>query len=169
MAGIDKKDEFAKAYESYSDAIYRHCYYRVFEKEKARELMQDCFMKTWDYVCQGKEIKNLRAFLYRVANNLVIDYSRRKKESSLDEMSESGFDPGKDDRKALEAVVDASNMVKLMDKIDPKYRQIILMRYVDDLTPKEIAEAIGENENVVSVRLHRGIKQMKEIVGYAEI
>lgn len=154
-------DDFLRAYDQYADAIFRHCYYRVYDRERARELSQECFMKTWEYLSQGKEVQNLRAFLYRVANNLIIDSSRKKKESSLDAMMDEGFEP-MDGADKTAVAAEAGNMLALLDKLDEKYQDVVRMRYLDDLSPKEIALVLGESENVVSVRLHRAIKQLRE-------
>ncbi len=151
-----------KAYDLYADAIFRHCYFRVYDREKAREMMQDAFMKTWEYLSKGKEIDNLRAFLYRVANNMVIDHSRKKKESSLDALMEEGFEPAVNDKTTLAA--EAGQMIALLDRLDVKYRDAVRMRYLDDLSPKEIAHALGETENVISVRIHRGIAQLRALM-----
>lgn len=118
-------------------------------------------MKTWEYLSQGKEVQNLRAFLYRVANNLIIDSSRKKKESSLDAMMDEGFEP-MDGADKTAVAAEAGNMLALLDKLDEKYQDVVRMRYLDDLSPKEIALVLGESENVVSVRLHRAIKQLRE-------
>lgn len=155
-------DEFLKAYDLYADAIFRHCYFRVYDREKAREMMQDVFMKTWEYLAKGKEVDNLRAFLYRVANNMVIDYSRKKKETSLDVMMEEGFEPAGNDKTPLAA--EAGQMIAMLDRLDEKYRDAVRMRYLDDLSPKEIAHALGETENVISVRIHRGIAQLRALM-----
>src|SRR3989344_7992799 len=85
------KDALLKAYESHAEAIYRHCYFRVFRKELAEELMQDTFMRAWEYMGNGNKIDNVRAFLYKIANNLIIDYSRKKKEESLEGMLENSY------------------------------------------------------------------------------
>lgn len=153
-------DDFLRAYDEYADAIFRHCYFRVYDREKARELSQECFMKTWEYLAQGKEVKNLRAFLYRVANNLIIDSSRKKKESSLDAMMDAGFEPADGgDKTALAA--EAGAMVALLERLEEKYRDVVRMRYLDGLSPKEIAHALGETENAISVRIHRGLAQLR--------
>src|SRR3989338_4735544 len=93
------QDEFLQAYEAYNDAIFRYCYFRVYDRERARELSQETFMKAWEYLSRtGKKIENLRAFLYKIATNLIIDNSRQKgkKTVSLDQLHEEGFDPGDD-------------------------------------------------------------------------
>ena len=74
---------FLEAYDTLSDAIFRQCYFRCFDRELARELTQECFMRTWEKLAEGAEIKNIKAFLYRVAGNLVIDNARRKKSERL--------------------------------------------------------------------------------------
>lgn len=159
------EQQFLHAYEVYGDAIFRHCYFRVFRRNRAQELAQETFTRTWEYLASGKNIDNIRAFLYRVANNLVIDEARRRKEASLDAMQETGFDPrsgGGVER--LSDRTDGAFAREKLYRIDPKYRDVIIMRYIDDLQPKEIAKITGESENVVSVRIHRGIKQLREIL-----
>src|SRR3989344_9327840 len=90
------EDLFAEAYEQYANEIFRHCYYRAHDRERALELMQETFMRTWEYIAAGHDIDNVRAFLYRSASNLVINDARRKKlrkEESLEQMQEeTGFD-----------------------------------------------------------------------------
>ncbi len=162
---MNKKKEnmrFMNAYDSFSDAIYRHCYFRISDHDKALDLMQETFTKTWKYVSKGNEVENMKSFLYKTANNLIIDQYRKKKEISLDTLQEAGFEPKEEPQIIFTA--DKKNMFKLLDNLDEKYKEIIVMRYIDDMTPKEIAELTGESENVISVRIHRGIKRINELV-----
>lgn len=156
------EDIFIKAYDDYSDAIFRHCYFRVFERERAKELMQETFIKTWEYLQRGKAVDNLKAFLYKVANNIIIDESRKKKAGSLEAMQEQGFDPADDTANKLVNLMEGKELIRLVNQLDEKYRQPILMKYLDDLSIDEIAEAIGETANNVSVRIHRGLEKIKE-------
>jgi len=159
----DVMEQFTKAYDELADAIFRHCWFRIGDREKAKDLMQDTFTKSWQYIAEGATVSNLRSFLYRVANNLIIDEYRKKKELSLDRLQEQGFDPGFDDRNRNENRIDAQFAISTINQLDEKYREVILMRYIDELSPKEIAEVVGETENNVSVRIHRGINQLKDI------
>ena len=158
------RDSFINAYDTYADAIFRHCYFRVYDRERAKDIMQETFMKTWEYIASGNEIENIRAFLYRVANNCIIDNARKKKERSLDELQEQGFEPGYDDTKKHQDRLDAHAALAIVDQLDDKYREAVLLRYLDDLSPKEIASIINESENVVSVRIHRGLAQLKKLL-----
>lgn len=170
MASItmDLEKQFLKAYDQFSGAIFRHCYFRVFNRERAKELVQDCFMKTWEYLAKGERVDNLRAFLYRVANNLIIDNSRKRKEASLDQMvEEEGFEPASETKDRLIGFLEGKEAIRTLERLSPAYRQVVQMRYMDDLDIKEIAGIIGESENNVSVKLHRAVKQLREILEYS--
>src|ERR1043165_1036473 len=86
--GEAREKEFLDAYKQHADAIFRHCYFRVYNKDLAEDLTQDTFIKTWKYISEGKEIKNIKAFLYKVAVNLIIDHSRKKTALVLDDLKE---------------------------------------------------------------------------------
>ena len=159
--------DFADAYEKYADAIFRHCAYRCFDRERAKELMQETFIKAWDYLVSGKNIDNVQAFLYKTANNLLIDESRRAKKRtivSFEDMVEGGFDlPGEDGRDQ-NRIFDAKAVAEVLHEIDEPYRTALILRYIDDLQPREIAELLSESANVVSVRLNRGLKMLRNIL-----
>lgn len=160
-----KEEEFSAAYESFSDALFRHCYFRLYDREKSKDIVQEAFIKTWEYVLKGTEIENTRAFLYKVLNNLIIDEIRKKKALSLEVLLEGGFQPvdGKEGRKSLENFSDFKDLLKIIHKMEENKKSLLIMRYVDELGPKEIAHILEENENTISVRLNRAIKEVKEI------
>ncbi len=156
-------EHFIKAYDEFSDAIFRHCFFKLSDRELAKDVLQDVFMRTWEYMSQKGEIKNIKAFLYQVANNLIIDqYRKRKYNLSLEEMKETGFDvPSKEKRDAYFSA-EVRNIMEIIKKLDPIYKDVLFFRYVDDLSPKDIAEILNESESVISVRLNRGIKKIQE-------
>src|SRR3989338_4657432 len=149
MSPMPNPDEFMKVYDAHVDAIFRHCYFRVFDRERARDLVQETFLKTWEYLAQGRKIENIRAFLYRVATNLIIDDSRRKKEISLEQLSESGFDPAAEEKEEITATIDRDFLLKKLEEIDPLHCEILIMRYVDDISIKEMAKILEERENTI--------------------
>lgn len=160
----DLEQTFLEVYEKEADAIYRYCYFRLYEKEKGRDFMQEAFTKAWQYLSEGNEVKNIRALIYKIANNLIIDHVRKKKEASLEAMQEDGFAPGAHMREMSIDYLDARVAVEKLQLIEPEYREVVYMRYVENLTPREIAEILGEKVNIISVRIHRGIKKLKQIL-----
>ena len=160
--------EFLKAYEEYSDALFRHCYFRVYNRDRAKEIVQETYMKAWDYAREGNEIDNMRAFLYQVATNIIIDEARKKKkraELSLEVLQEEyGFDPGEDRRNEMVDRLEGKMLMVFLKDLDEKYREAVYMRYIDNLHPREIAEITGESENVISVRIHRGLRKLRRLI-----
>jgi len=73
------QQKFLEAYDTYNDDIFRFCIVKVRNRDIALDIAQDTFTKTWEYLSSGKEIDNMRAFLYQVARNAIIDWSRKKK------------------------------------------------------------------------------------------
>jgi len=72
-----EQEQFMKVYDEYSAGVYRYCYFRLNSREDAEDLTSTVFHKTWDYLAQGKKIDNMRAFLYRVAHNQIVDLYKK--------------------------------------------------------------------------------------------
>lgn len=159
----DIEREFLAAYEAYADAMFRHALARIRDREAAKDIAQETFSRAWLYLSQGKRVEHMRAFLYRIANNLVVDTVRKRRTSSLDTlMEEDGFEPEDEsapDPADRQATRDA---LALLHTLDEAYQTVISMRYLEDLSPKEIAAELGVSENVVSVRIHRGLGRLRE-------
>jgi RNA polymerase sigma-70 factor (ECF subfamily) len=155
---------FLEAYDAHADAIFRFCYAHTGDRDRAKDAMQETFMRTWAYLARGKRIDALRPFLYRTARNLLIDLSRRSTARSLDALQEEGFDAA-DERGADPATAaEAARAVRLASMLDEPYRDAVLLRYVNGLTPREIAEITEESENAVSVRIHRGLEKLRDLM-----
>ena len=158
------EQEFMRVYDEHSDGIFRYCFFRIFDRELAKDLTQEAFMKTWQAICDGKDIANIKAFVYKVARNLIIDNSRKKKEMSLDQLLEKNMDFGVDQHLRLESDIDGKILLSLLNELDIGYREVIVMRYVDGLTPQEIAEVLGDTPNAVSIRINRGINNFRKLL-----
>ncbi len=156
--------QISNAYDQYADAIFRHCYFRLFHRERAKELMQETFLKVWEYMQTGREIENLRAFLYRVANNLIIDETRKRHEQSLEALQEAGFDPTGSTGEEVTRGPDDKRVLEILGKLDKESRELVVMRYIDDLKPREIADILGIAPNTASVRIHRAMAELKELL-----
>ncbi|MDP2655918.1 MAG: RNA polymerase sigma factor [bacterium] len=162
----EMEKSFLKLYDEFAGPIFRHCYFRVSSREVAEDLTQESFMRIWNHLAEGKVIDNQKAFLYKIAGNLIIDYYRKKKNVSLDALSENGFNPTGDDASSILDYSEGQHALLLVEKLEPPYRETITLRYVNDLSISEISEVIGESENVVSVRIHRGIEKLKKLFHY---
>lgn len=156
--------EFLSVYDAHADALFRYCWRRVYNRELARELMQEAFTKSWQYLAEGKQVKNLKAFVYHTATNLIIDHHRKKKDESLEAMEEGAHAVATAHALNWNDVIDAKALLKKIEEIDEPYREALRLRYIDELTPKEIAAICGESVNVISVRITRAKKQFLLLV-----
>ncbi len=167
-AAESQEERFLKAFEEYSDALFRHAAIRISNRERSIDVVHDTFTKVWSYIRSGHEIDSYRSFLYKVLNNLIIDEYRKQKEQSLDALLEvEGVDEGsfpelsENSVEALAATLDGRKAFELLKELPEEYREVIIFRFVDGLGPKEIADLIEESENVVSVRIHRALKSLR--------
>jgi len=135
----------------------------VHDREIAKDILQDAFTNTWKYVCGGKEINNMKSFLYKTLNNLIIDYYRKKKTISLDALMEDGYDPNIGVDVNFSEHIDGERAIMLIDKLAEPYREAVFLRYVNNLDISEISDITGETENAVSVHVHRGLNKLKEL------
>src|SRR3989344_971677 len=157
-----KKDRFIESYDKYANDIFRYCTYRVFDRERAKELMQETFTKTWKYLEKDNEIENTRAFLYKVAHNLCVNEIIRPKAFSLDEMKEkTDFDPADKEARKPGTNVEISLLLKKMETLSPKDREILKLRYIDDLAVSDIAKILNMIPNTVSVKIRRAEEFLK--------
>jgi len=155
---------FLVLYEGQSDALFRFVFFRVSDHEVAKDIVQDAFLKMWQTLDTGREIDNEKAFLFRIAGNLVIDRYRKAKEYSLDVLAEQGFDAQDDPGIPIETKIDADTAMERLQEIPEKYRDAVWLRMVEEWSVKDIAELSHETENVISVRIHRGLKLWRNLV-----
>ena len=160
---------FIKAYDDFADALFRHCYFRLYDREEAKDAVQEAFLKAWNYG-QKNNVKNIRALLYKIAGNVVIDRFRKKQAVSLDEMHENGFEPKDDNHEKIMLNAEAKNFIKMLHHLDDLEREVIIMRYIDELGPEEIADIVTEKSgeevtpNLISVRLNRAVGKLQKLI-----
>lgn len=158
------------AHDRYKKALDAYAFFKVHNDETREDLVQDTFMKTWVYLIKGGKIELMKAFLYHVLNDLIIDEYRKQKTVSLDTMLEKGFEPpeNKSDGERLLNVLDGKAAFLLIHRLPVKYRQVMRMRYIQGLSLKEISTLTGQTKNTVAVQTHRGLRKLKALYGNME-
>lgn len=167
-----QEEQFQKAFDEYADGLFRHAFFRLNSRDRALEITQDAFLKTWKYVQGGGEVQQFKSFLYRVLNNLIIDEYRKAKEESLDalldeDVSETALNLAtgsvRDTQESLDEDILFARVRSHLLELPDDYRKVVTLRYIDGFSPKEIAGILGVTENVISVRIHRGIIKLREL------
>jgi len=173
------KNAFGEIYKTFVKKIFRFIYYLVYDRELAEDLTQLVFLKAYKSLPSFLPSKGtFQAYLYAIARNQVIDYQRRKKELSLDEVDEPAaiFEI---DNEVIQTE-NKNTVDKLLATLDDDDKQLIIWRYFEELQfaeiaeilnenegsirVKEIAEILNENEGSIRVKMHRLLKKLKERV-----
>jgi RNA polymerase sigma-70 factor (ECF subfamily) len=169
----DLERQFKEAFERYSDELFRHASMRLSDRERALELTQEAFLRTWEYAKKGEVIREFRPFLYRTLRHLIIDEYRKHKTHSLEGLLEDHEGANaealmpQDESNTLAAAMDrfeGKRALEVLPQLPESYREVLMLRFLEGLTPKEIAEILEESENVVSVRIHRGLKKLRMLL-----
>jgi DNA-directed RNA polymerase specialized sigma24 family protein len=96
-----------------------------------------------------------------------VDEYRRRKTTSLDILMEKGFEPAAGNSKSLFEVLDGKRAMLLIARLPVAYQKIMRMRYVQDLSLKEMSLITGQSRNALAVQAHRGLEKLKVLYGSA--
>jgi RNA polymerase sigma-70 factor, ECF subfamily len=160
---VERKSELATAHHDYNKALNAYAFFKLNDSVLGQDLVQDTFVKTWNYLVKRGKIDGMKSFLYHVLNNLIVDeYRKRKRKTvSLDILLEAGFTPSVDESSRSRDMFDGAKVLLLVGLLPVVYRDVIQMRYVDGLSLREISTITGKSENTVSVCVHRGIRKLR--------
>lgn len=162
---------FGLLYDHYHPKIYRFVMVKVSRREEAEDLTHQVFLHAW------QNIKTYRhqgfpfgSWLYRIARNQVIDHYRTKRSNLAFE--EIDYDIPASDSNANERVeqnITLDAVRTAIATLKPEYQDVIMMRFVEDMSLKETAAAMQKSEGAVKLLQHRALKQLQAIlVGRAE-
>ncbi len=157
------QQQFFAAHNDFRRDLSLHAFFRVNDREVGEDLVQDTFMKAWNYIKNGGQIQMMRAFLYHILNNLIIDeYRKRKhKANSLDVLLESGYEPMTEEHTHLIDTLDGKTTAKLITELPIKYQNVLQMHYLEHLSLDEMSNKTKQSKNTLAVQIHRGLKKLK--------
>src|ERR1035437_1498583 len=149
------------AHNDYEKGLNSYAFFKVHDIAIGQDLVQDTFMKTWKFIVKGGQVHVMKAFLYHVLNRLIIDQYRKHKNTSLDTLLEKGFEPSDSNLEVIVNVLDGKVALSMIEFLPEMYRKIMHMRYVQNLSIKEISVITGETRNTIAVKTHRGSAKLK--------
>lgn len=161
-----KNDLFAQVYEKYNKQIYLYLYSLCKDRELAEDMTQETFLKA--LLTLSEEHQNVKAWLYLVGRNLMIDHIRRAdRERPLDEAEELPADS--DMLSDMIADGDYRLLYSAIQKLDAQKREAVTLMYWGGFSQKEIAAIMRIKPGNVRVLVHRAktdIRKNMEENGY---
>lgn len=157
-------DAFAKVYDHFVAPIYRYVHYRVGPKD-AEDLTELVFLKTWENIRQYKKGKHsFSAWIFRIAHNVVIDHYRSRR--SDDELTENVEDHRIESLAAtrVHRRIDRELLDAAMVELKDHYRQILILKYINDLTNEEIGFVTGKSQASLRILQFRALRSLKRVL-----
>jgi len=133
---LTKAQIIIQAYKDHEKALLKRAFFKVSSGDLSDDLVQTTFLKTWKYLLKEGKIDHMRAFLFHILNNLIIDEYRKQKPVSLDILSDAGFQIVIDDSDQLFNMIDGKTALLLIPLLKEKYRKVVHMHFEDNLTIK---------------------------------
>ncbi|MGE5041970.1 MAG: RNA polymerase sigma factor [Candidatus Levyibacteriota bacterium] len=159
------RNAFGEIYQLYYKKIYRYCSFNVYDAAAAQDICQETFVKAWIKVKDFKMEKadwSFQAFLFAIARNLIIDRSRAKKEYALEAYEELESD--EDHYEALDKKADIERVRTAISKLEEVERQIVILRFFEEMDSKEVANILKIKDGALRVRQSRVLSKLKNIM-----
>ncbi|MCX6792743.1 MAG: RNA polymerase sigma factor [Candidatus Falkowbacteria bacterium] len=167
------KQAFIEAYDLYIDQIQRFVYFKLGNKDEAEDITSMVFLKCWNYVYEGnlESYDTLKPLLYKIARNTIIDHYRQTKNQdtvSL-EAAEETVDEKQNVHDKVVTDIDFKSLVQeKLPLLKDEYRDIIILRFINELSVSEIAKVLGKTSGNVRVLAHRALQSLQEIINNEE-
>jgi RNA polymerase sigma-70 factor (ECF subfamily) len=163
-------EAFALLYESYLDRIYRHIHYRVSNPSDAEDLTQRVFMQAWSAIGRYRQTNSpFLAWLFTIAHNLTVSFYRSAKSQYYLEHEvvnqgreispESAAETGEREIAVRRAIL----------RLKPQQQQVVMLRFIENLSHAEVAAALGKSEAAVRVVQHRALHELRQILGTEDV
>jgi RNA polymerase sigma-70 factor (ECF subfamily) len=161
-------DAFRQLVERYKGEIYNYFIRSTGSVEDSEDLTQQCFINLYNSLDTYRKRASVRTFLYRIATNLAISFSRKRKSPlSLDQLFEGGYDPASQSssdwpedlayaREIQKAYLEA------LSGLPVEWALILDLRIGKELSYKEIAESVGRSVSSVESILFRAREKLSE-------
>jgi RNA polymerase sigma-70 factor (ECF subfamily) len=164
MAQNGDTDAFAKIYDELVKPVYRYIYYRVAE-DIAEDLTEEAFFKVWQNLSKYKKGKfPFSSWVFRIAHNLVIDHYRKNHQT--EEIDEGLADTETNNNPDHQTNVKLTNvrLRKVIRRLPDNYQQVVVLKYINELDNKEIAESIGKSEAAVRIIQFRALEKLRTLL-----
>lgn len=155
--------------EAYQHRLLRYLLFLTGKREVAEDLFQETWMRVLLRGAQYNGKARFDTWLFTIARNLVIDLSRKRQMASLDEMSEAG-----EDERPFEVAIDGpspfeqfasredrAEVAEVLLRLEPNYREVLTLRFHEEMSLEEIASVTRAPLSTVKSRLYRGLAALK--------
>lgn len=159
------KEAFGLLYDHYLPPIFRFISFKTSSKDEAEDLTHEVFMSAWKNIGNYKyEGFPFSSWLYQIAKNQVIDsYRTAKKNLSLDAPEAILIKTNSVTEEKLDETMELNRVRDIISTLKPIHQEVILMRFVEELSHEEIADNLKKSPGAVRLIQHRALKELKSL------
>lgn len=148
---------------AYLKPIYSFAYRYVGNGQDAEDITQEVFVKVWRHLKRFDQSKSFKTWVFAIAKNTAIDFLKKKKAIPFSEF-ETLVDPTPLPDKIFEQITIKEMLKTTIEKLLPKYRQVLVLRYNDNFTFREISESTGRPLNTIKSQYRRALLELKKLL-----
>ena len=154
-------DAFGELYSLFVEKIYRYIFYHVKSKTTTEDITGEVFLKAWRAIgsCRGKE-NTFSSWLYRIAHNQLIDEIRKRQRHPSVELENA--ENIRDSESSVEEYSKQQELLRVIDCLPPNCKQVIILKFIEGLDNREIANIMGKSEGAIRVLQMRALSTLKK-------
>jgi len=161
-----EREAFGVLYDRYLPKIYRFVLIKVSKRDDAEDITHQVFLNAWQNIRSYRHRGfPFSSWLYRIARNMVIDFYRtRRSHADIESVPEEFLVHNSGSLEFMDTKIELELVAKSIRKLKDDEQNILLLKFVDELSSKEIANIIEKSEGAVRVMQHRALKQLRSII-----
>jgi len=155
---------FAELVDRYKKPVFNLCFRMTGSRENAEDLAQETFLRAYQFLYRFDREKAFYPWLVTICLNVIRNH-RRKRKLLLRFIPFSDNHPSSDDPEgALQDKQQAKSVQAMLQKVNPKYREALVLRYYQEWTFPEMSAVLKISESAAKMRVFRGLKKMKQLL-----
>lgn len=163
------RNVLAAIYDDYHKPMYGYIYRRVGDVETARDLTAEVFRRFLQAIHNGNGPRdNLRAWLYRVAHNIIVDHYRRRDNQQQYPLDEDLLSEHDNPGQAAEQTIQVEQVRTALTYLTPDQQQVVTLKFLEGMTNKEVAEITGKPVGAVKSLQHRALAALQRRLVHSE-
>jgi RNA polymerase sigma-70 factor, ECF subfamily len=166
------QDAFAEVIELYKDKVFQICFRMLGNRHEAEDISQEAFIRAYVNIHTFNQKRKFSTWLYRIATNLCIDRIRKKKPDYYLDAEVTGTEgltmysqvaaEGQLPEEEVEEMELQAEIQRQILKLPDKYRSVIVLKYIEELSLQEISEILDLPLGTVKTRIHRGREALRK-------
>lgn len=154
---------FARLYKLLASSVYRFSLLKLRDQSEAQDIVSETFRRVWESIYRYQR-GNFKAYLLTIARNLI--YTRFKKQSKTVQRIEEIpiVDPKADVEKGVISAQESKELHQAIQKLPENYKEVIICRFIEELSIKETASVLNKTSISVRVIQHRALKKLKNLL-----